>query len=482
MEINNKINPDFMLRKAMQRSETPSPELITKIRYNTIKERPHVKSYYRSRKIVAIAAVMATLAAFSTAALATNFFGLRNTALPAPEVGDNVHGIIVTQEMADDPENSWIIAQPFALQGFEGSPEHAALAEWMAFLYQYDTDGSMRAAIGNNMPDIPDEYLSYNAFNMEMVEKINEIMEKYDLKLKGRMVDTKTQDELQMVIADGAIFTDDSIWFNGSVYESGSYWFEGQYDEYMFSFRSSQKGVFCDVYTANRDNDFDEWIYTNKNGTELLLSQSISSSTIITETETAFIMMKIGAGTEGNPHDTYTKTTPFNRSDFENLADMIDFRQLRIGTPDPARLAEIQSRRSELSAAVSSIVGKWDLVRSESNDGSALPIYTGEEGLKINDERMIYIWRGTGVLENHENWSSDFVWKTEFWQFDGEVTALGGDEYSVQIAGCMGNFDDDFLELIRYKFPPAYLQFDSNTGLLRYTDLSGNNHFYTRAS
>jgi len=100
--------------------------------------------------------------------------------------------------------------------------------------------------------------------------------------------------------------------------------------------------------------------------------------------------------------------------------------------------------------------------------------------IKINDERLIYIWRGKGVLENYENWSSDFVWDSAFREFEGDVTSVSENDYIVQIHYCAGHFDDDFQEMIRYEFPPAYLQYDSTAGLLEYTDMEGSRHFYVR--
>ena len=140
METNNKTNPDFMLTSAMKRTESPSPELLTKVRYNTINERPAVRAFYNSRRVFAVAAVIVTLIALGTVAVATNIFRIQDTALPRPEVGDVVLGRVVTDEMVKDSESGWITAQPFSLQGFEGSPEHAAHVEWMEFLYQYDVN------------------------------------------------------------------------------------------------------------------------------------------------------------------------------------------------------------------------------------------------------------------------------------------------------------------------------------------------------
>ena len=483
METNSKINPDYMLRKAMHRTETPSPELLTKIRYNTINERPAVRSYYRSRRILAIAAVVTTLAALTTVALATSFFGLRNTALPAPEVGDNVHGRIVTEEIMEDPEANWITAQPFSLQGFEGSPEHSALAEWMAFLYQYDTDGALREAVGNTWGDVPEAYQSYGAYTMEMVEKIREITEKYGLTLKGGLVDTKTQEELQMVIADGPLFTDDSILFNGSIYESGSFWLEGQYGEYMFSLRSSQKGVFCDVYNVNRDNVYDEWVYTNAHGSQLLMTQSISKSSIIMETETAFIMMNIGAGTEGNPYDTYTNTTPFSRSDFEHFADLIDFGKLRTGTPDPARIEAVQTRRDELNATIASLVGPWNHVRSTSVDGTEISLPM-EVGLKIYEDRHVFAWYG---IENPVEYNETNVFAAMDALFMSKMLSTS-DSWTIVFVAVPGNEDEFKLELsgatsginVPTDNFDSWMSYDAASGMLKFTDWIGYIHFFTR--
>jgi len=483
MEINNITNPDYMLRKAMPRSETPSPELLTKIRYNAIRERPKARAYYHSRKLVAIIAAVVMLITLSTVALATNFFGIRNTALPSPEVGDNVFGIIVTEEMFDDSEGNWVIAQPFSMQGFEGSPEHSALVEWLEFIRQYDTDGALLEASGNTWGGVPEVYWYYGAYTMEMVEKIHEIADRHGLNLIGNMIDIRTSKELEMIVAEGPIITDDSIWFAGSAYECGTFWLEGQYGEYMFSFRHSRKGVFDVVFMTNRDNDFNEWIYENAHGTQLLLSQSVSGSTILLETETAFIVVNINAGTEGNPHDTYTNVTPFSRSDFENFADLIDFGQIRAEALDPAQIADvqtqIQAQREEQNEAVVSLVGRWNHIKSTTADGAELQVVL-EKGLKVYYDRNVLVWYGVeNAIESHEMGEFPRLISNEdsSWHIVFEATPDGTDEFKLTLLSSFTGANVPVSECFNFD---SKLMYDSESGMLRYIDWNGNHHYFMR--
>ena len=71
--------------------------------------------------------------------------------------------------------------------------------------------------------------------------------------------------------------------------------------------------------------------------------QSTEKSLIYIETETAYILVNILAGTEGNVW--FTSAPLFNGSDLEAFADLIDFGQLRSEVP-LSIVAEIEARHS----------------------------------------------------------------------------------------------------------------------------------------
>ena len=59
-----------------------------------------------------------------------------------------------------------------------------ALAEWNSFCRDYDPDGTIVTANDNNELGIPNPYyIPYGCYSWDMVDKLDEIVQKYDLKL-----------------------------------------------------------------------------------------------------------------------------------------------------------------------------------------------------------------------------------------------------------------------------------------------------------
>jgi hypothetical protein len=70
MEMSSKTNTDYMLRRALQCSELPSPELLSKISYGTANEEINARHYLPSRRFALAAIVVVMLLTISTVALA----------------------------------------------------------------------------------------------------------------------------------------------------------------------------------------------------------------------------------------------------------------------------------------------------------------------------------------------------------------------------------------------------------------------------
>ena len=385
--IKNKTNPDYMLKKAMQRSETPSPELLSNIRYSTIKERPALRSFYRSRRIVAVAAVIVTFFTISTIAIAANTFGLRDLIIPQQDYTVSYDGFSGTEEQyrAMSPDGTLddftVTMNELLLAGIAGSPEYEAAMEWRTRDHFYYVDGigkirwdvesqtmvdaetgeyiadaimyfdsqetldsmtpeeleGLIVMLESEQDDIPELYRRYGANSLSDVEKINEITAKYGLVLYGELTDYynngRSWNEFQNSIAI-APFVDNSdnlfVLHPGYRWESGTFQFDGQYDGAGFQLRSSRKGVFDTVILGHIDlSEYsDEWVYENTHGTKLILVQSPDYSFIIADTETSFIVVSLHAGTfEKTDWDGVSiHLTP---SGLENIANSIDFSKLK---------------------------------------------------------------------------------------------------------------------------------------------------------
>lgn len=104
-----------------------------------------------------------------------------------------------------DPESGQAIAylgqesvteEVLTLAGIQGSRNYRAAQEWFAFKQEYDPDHSILYKLQKDglVPEFPAEYESYNLYSQEMKDKLDEILEKYDLKLIGRTIPFKTEE------------------------------------------------------------------------------------------------------------------------------------------------------------------------------------------------------------------------------------------------------------------------------------------------
>lgn len=131
-----------------------------------------------ARKIWLIAAVVAMLLMLVGCGVA---YALH---LQSLKIGEETY----TQNMRYEKDGSTIpptekIKQYISVAGPEGSRNQLAAQEWMDFRQSYDPDQSLRKAAGDFQK--PAEYGSYDAYTADMLDKIDEICDKYGLKLAG---------------------------------------------------------------------------------------------------------------------------------------------------------------------------------------------------------------------------------------------------------------------------------------------------------
>jgi len=294
---------------------------------------------------VLVAAALCTILLMSATALAMNIFRMRDLELPVNEEDKIVRGIMPDGEVVERPVQLITYSYP-------GTPEYAAAVEWQEYLNTFDKNAVYADPANDHFfLSIPEKYWHYGVWSQQMVDKLDEIVNRHGLSLFGRMIgitsklDHTNQEELQSLIAYGPLFTDASITFAGYMFEDGTFKFDGGYGDVRFFFRHSRKGVLdpTSINVGNID-DYTEWNYTNTHGIPLHLMQSSERSFIYFETETAYIFVGISAGTESN--NWFKSAPPFTDSDLEAFADLIDFDQLRSEVP-LSIVAKIEARRIE---------------------------------------------------------------------------------------------------------------------------------------
>lgn len=278
------------------------------------------------RLLVPLAAVVAVVTGVGAAAVSNGWFGLRDLSMANPPAASTAPAeSVVPVESKQDT---------ISLQGLSDSPEYQAAVEWKAFLDTYG-DGGALEAIGDGptgLEDDPDyQRLSlYTVYTREMVEKLKEITEKYDLDVHREM-NIIDHDELCRRVGGGFLSEEHGKYW-GYIYDDGTFQFDGNayvkgYGQVEYQLRRTVKGVFDDVFLNVTDvSEYNQWQYETASGETVLLALGPGKALVLGDFPDCFLAVNVLAGT--NPDDP---TWPGNldREDLEALADGIDFTVLR---------------------------------------------------------------------------------------------------------------------------------------------------------
>lgn len=208
-----------------------------------------------------------------------------------------------------------------------------ALAEWLAFQESYDQDGSLMAANDNNESGVPEPYyFIYDCYTWDMVDKLEEIADKYNLHLLGTDVNLQYYESQVLFDAlkiDGLIHKDAPIdveYLSSYFYPEGTFDMDFQissankplYDELLVSIRYSLKDYFDPVISSLDGDiqDYEQWNYTCKDGTALLLIMNAESARIYADLPNAFISIHI---------NTAIQDVSITKAQLEEIAEYFDF-------------------------------------------------------------------------------------------------------------------------------------------------------------
>lgn len=318
-EALQRIQPDERARERMLAHILSTAELE--------RQEPPPRRRRGPRWMVLLAAVLGAVVGLTVAAAAyeTDFFGLWNIDLGRKE--------LTVPEVEADGAVSYHTEERdmISLQGLAGSPEYQANAEWQEFLESYDQDGALLAAVGNSPTGIPADYDAYTCYTWEMVDKLDEICEKYGLRLLGPAT---VEVEPQALFANagvGDVCNGPALHVinqpcSGYWYQDGTFFFEGdaalaerkpgQIVSYQFSraVRGSFNSVLLNIGNLA---DYEQWGCTTENGVPLLLaSDHRSKALVIADLEQSFVAVNILGSADGF-HMT--------NQDVEDFAEAFDF-------------------------------------------------------------------------------------------------------------------------------------------------------------
>lgn len=243
-----------------------------------------------AKKTVLLVAALCLLLAFTTVALATNLFGLRDMLVPS-----------------NDPE----IKNEMVLSGYTNSHEYMAAAEWKAFADSYDPDGSILAQVDPAGPEdinLDEKYMHYNVYTPEMGDKLDQIAAKYGLKLYGNFVNEIAGPIAEkLIVNDKTEFSDNAynIMTGGYMFDDGTFSFDGIFNASVgrlsvnYQFRHSVKGVFDPTFlNIGNIECYQEQVLATDSGIQFLAGLSEQHAVLIAEFDSCFISINVMSGTE----------------------------------------------------------------------------------------------------------------------------------------------------------------------------------------
>ena len=251
--------------------------------------------------------------------------------------------------------------QTLTLSGLKGSPSYQAAQEWYEFEQTYDPDHQIFFSTKDNPTEFPEKYDFYNPYSQEMVDKIDEICNKYDLQLIGAPV--KAQSANTMLDYLGI----DSIFLPGAPAEASADWvsyYEGGYFQTDVTFRITEgedawpfhsmlrvcyspKNCFNNDLFALTGEDWQERNYTTSSGQDVLIlrSPTVWESWVFCDLGDATVNLRVETidqvYTDENGYPEVIET-PMTDEQLNQILDTINF-HLEIHPGDPSILEGQQS-------------------------------------------------------------------------------------------------------------------------------------------
>lgn len=235
----------------------------------------------------------------------------------------------------DPVEKSMDIITPY---GRSGDAIQQALKEWYEFQESYDPDGALLTD-EPDIPDIPNQYeYTYSCYTQEMVDKVDEIAAKYNLKLLKEWIPFQRYQSdifLEETGIQSLLLPDSGAQITGMagmLYLPYNFSMEFELvtenaGKLMTSYGYARKDYFPSAFAGGMDIDaYEQWDHTTPGGTKLLLAlNSKGQGEIIAEQENAMIMISID-GNRATSHTNYPDASEvMTKAELESIADQFDY-------------------------------------------------------------------------------------------------------------------------------------------------------------
>lgn len=359
----------------------------------------------------------------------------------------------------DPVEKSLDIITPY---GRSGDAIQQALKEWYEFQESYDQDHALMTN-EPDIPSIPNQYeYTYSCYTQEMVDKVNEIAAKYDLKLLDEWIPFQRYQSdifLEETGIQSLLLPDSGAQITGMagmLYPPYNFSMEFNLvtenaGTLMTSYGYARKDYFPRAFPGGMDIDaYEQWDHTTPGGTKLLLAlSSKGQGEIIAEQENAMIMISID-GNRATSHTNYPDASEvMTKAELESIADQFDYSV----QPKEVDRAVVEEKLAAAEAAYQAENAYVPETYADFSDYLKRNIFPNE-----NKQYTFYDLTGDGVDEMLLGYDGAFV---EFLTVrDGEVVSeIYGTTYL-----CQGNVWEQYDPPERYWDIERHTYYKSATG------------------
>ncbi len=394
---------------------------------------PKVKRLNRKRVwlIAAVVALMLLLVGCAAVIL-----GLRELSVGTFYV-DSMQGETQTREL-------------LSLQGYEGSPGYQATKEWLAFTKEYDQDHRLMQFSPYDDYVEPKQYRLFNCYTEEMVVKLDEILEKYHLRLPQKLYLNVESEELFQAVGISRFFNDaiptEHSLYAGYHYDDGAFLISGNttllgmQSPFTISYQYScmRKGTFYDIYGSLSNLDsYAQWNYTTDDGTQLLLALSGEDARIIADKDNCFVSVHVLGIFDG---DTPLGMLTMDQRALEAFANSFDF-SYTLQVPDREAADQRETAREE---ALTAQQNANSMTLYEYGPFLANAVYTGPEAY------CSLIDLGNDGVEEVAYWNSGYQYL--FTKIDGAVTEVPWFAFPYGYEICSTKAGEPVLKAVRAEY------------------------------
>ena len=307
----------------LEEQNVVSAERIKELTKMKINGNGNTVKHNSKKKVVTVIIAAAVVSAMGISAYAAFKGGLEGVAFGQPTGSTESTEAEMTRYPELDPAKNQMIS----LQGYSDTNEYKASKEWREFEDNYDKDWSIVDAYDKECKrtkkdPFGEKYPGYGIYSQEMADKVEELIKKYNLKLRGKMLDMDI-DEKVLQEKFGDIWT--GVVGEGYCYEDGTFSLDADYEKVSFQIRRVMKGSFDTVYlNVGEISSYEQWTYKTKCGVEVSIALNNRGGVVLANTPKGFVAINLCENwdEDGNPMPPYTK------AQIEDLADHINFNNL----------------------------------------------------------------------------------------------------------------------------------------------------------